>query len=298
MAELNKTQKAQFDDRPAPPVAERRPFQKVTHGRVLDDPYAWLAAENWRDVLRDPKTLPKDIAAVVKAENAYCAQVVAPLAALRRTLVAEMRARIKEDDADVPDPDGPFAYYGRFRDGRRTSALLPHRRREGGAGRRSCWTADACAKGMISSTSAKRRTRPTIGSSHGVSTTRAPNSTSSARAPSLRDRIATTPSPTRTAQSSGAPIHRPSIMCASTTITEPAQVFRHEIGADPGNGQADRGRARRRLVCRIAMKADVDASASFRSRAMTRRNAGSSICGTPKPPRASLPRASRSCVTK
>jgi len=117
MAERRKNGYAQFDLTATAPVAERRPSQLVTHGRVLDDPYAWLAAENWRDVLRDPKTLPGDIAKLVKAENDYCAKVVAPLKDLRKTLVKEMRGRIKEDDSDVPDNDGPFAYYGRFREG-------------------------------------------------------------------------------------------------------------------------------------------------------------------------------------
>ncbi|MEF3366681.1 S9 family peptidase [Methylocystis sp. 9N] len=101
----------------APPFAAQRPTRKVTHGRALDDPYAWLAADNWREVLRDPSALPDEIAALIKAENAYCDRVTAPLKALRETLVAELRARIKEDDSDVPEPDGPFAYYGRFREG-------------------------------------------------------------------------------------------------------------------------------------------------------------------------------------
>lgn len=118
MAEVDKkTDGAAFDLSAIPPAAERRPFRQTTHGRVIEDPYAWLAAENWRDVLRDPKTLPSDIAALVKAENDYCAEVVAPLKDLRKTLVREMRGRIKEDDADVPDSDGPYAYYGRYRDG-------------------------------------------------------------------------------------------------------------------------------------------------------------------------------------
>ncbi|WP_330084922.1 S9 family peptidase [Methylocystis iwaonis] len=117
MIEIKKRSSAQFDLTATPPIAERRPFRKTTHDRVLDDAYTWLAAQNWRDVLRDPKTLPKDIAALVKAENAYCAKVVAPLKELRKTLVTEMRGRIKEDDSDVPDKDGPYAYYGRFRDG-------------------------------------------------------------------------------------------------------------------------------------------------------------------------------------
>lgn len=106
-----------FDERATPPVAGKREFHKITHGRRLDDPYAWLAATNWREVLRNPKKLPSDIATLVKAENAYCETVVAPLKDLRQTLVAELRGRIKEDDSDVPETDGPYAYYGRFRDG-------------------------------------------------------------------------------------------------------------------------------------------------------------------------------------
>jgi len=107
---------AHFDLTARPPVAPPRPTSATIHGRLREDPYAWLAAENWREVLRDPDTLPRDIAALVKAENAYCDNVLAPLKGLRETLVAEMRGRIREDDNDVPDADGPYAYYGRFRE--------------------------------------------------------------------------------------------------------------------------------------------------------------------------------------
>jgi oligopeptidase B len=100
-----------------PPSAEKRETRRVTHGRVLEDPYAWLAAENWRDVLSDPATLPEDIAALVRAENAYCEAVLAPLGGLRETLKAELRGRIKEDDSEPPWPDGPFAYFDRYREG-------------------------------------------------------------------------------------------------------------------------------------------------------------------------------------
>jgi len=100
-----------------PPRAEPRPTSRDYHGRRHDDPYAWLAADNWREVLRDPAALPKDLAALLKAENAYCDHVLAKLKPLRKTLVKEMRGRIKEDDADPPEPDGPYAYYERYREG-------------------------------------------------------------------------------------------------------------------------------------------------------------------------------------
>jgi oligopeptidase B len=36
---------------------------------------------------------------------------------LQETLFAEMKGRIKEDDSSAPDPDGPYAYYVRYRKG-------------------------------------------------------------------------------------------------------------------------------------------------------------------------------------
>ncbi|QGM47536.1 S9 family peptidase [Methylocystis heyeri] len=100
-----------------PPQAERRPTLRSCHGRTLEDPYQWLAAENWREVLRDPEALPDEIVKLLTDENAYCDRVLEPLTQLRRTLVAEMRGRIKEDDSEVPWPDGVFSYYERYREG-------------------------------------------------------------------------------------------------------------------------------------------------------------------------------------
>ncbi|HEY8163376.1 MAG TPA: S9 family peptidase [Methylocystis sp.] len=132
MCDTEKREPAQFDPIAKPPVAAQRPYRKITHGRALDDPYAWLAADNWREVLRDPAALPKDVAALVRAENAYCAKAVAPLKEVRKTLLKEMRGRIKEDDADVPGKDGPYAYYGRFREGAEHS-LYCRTPRDGGS---------------------------------------------------------------------------------------------------------------------------------------------------------------------
>ena len=101
----------------AAPVAEVRPHTYEVHGRVIRDDYAWLKADNWRDVLKDPSTLPADIREHLASENAYSHTALASTAELRKTLVAEMRARIREDDSSVPEPDGPYAYYTRHREG-------------------------------------------------------------------------------------------------------------------------------------------------------------------------------------
>src|SRR5215207_7571401 len=69
-------------DRVAPPQAERKPTRSMWHGVSLVDDFAWLRAAN-----------------------------------LQEALFAEMKGRIKEDDSSVPAPDGPYAYYLRYRQG-------------------------------------------------------------------------------------------------------------------------------------------------------------------------------------
>jgi len=100
-----------------PPRAEVRTQTTIVHGTLLHDDYAWLRAENWKEVLREPERLPADIKRHLEAENAYCRKMLASTKALQKDLVAEMRGRIKEDDSSVPQPDGPFLYYSRYRKG-------------------------------------------------------------------------------------------------------------------------------------------------------------------------------------
>jgi oligopeptidase B len=100
-----------------PPVAERRPHPVSRFGITVADDYAWLKDPNWQQVLHDPSALKPDIRTYLTAENAYTESLLGHTAALQKTLVAEMRGRIKEDDSSVPSPDGPYAYFRKFRDG-------------------------------------------------------------------------------------------------------------------------------------------------------------------------------------
>lgn len=99
------------------PSAPRRPSVSKWHDVEIVDDYAWLKADNWRDVMRDPGVLDPEIRAYLEAENAYSQAQLADTDELQETLYAEMRARLKEDDSSVPSPDGPFAYYARFAKG-------------------------------------------------------------------------------------------------------------------------------------------------------------------------------------
>ncbi len=114
-----------------PPRAEARPTTRTVHGVALDDPYAWLRAENWEEVLKAPETLAPDIRTVLEAENAHAKALLQPLEALQATLIAEMRGRIREDDAEPPFNDGPFAYFSRYQTGG-NHAQLCRRPRDGG----------------------------------------------------------------------------------------------------------------------------------------------------------------------
>src|SRR5450755_4746260 len=100
-----------------PPAAPCRVHSFATHGITVTDNYAWLKDENWQEVLHDPSMLDPDIRGYLEAENAYAESLLGHTASLQKTLVAEMRGRIKEDDSSVPSPDGRYAYFRKFREG-------------------------------------------------------------------------------------------------------------------------------------------------------------------------------------
>ncbi|MEO0619491.1 MAG: S9 family peptidase [Pseudomonadota bacterium] len=97
-----------------PPLAQRRPHETVHHGITRSDPYAWLRADNWQEVMRDPSALPGDIRDYLEAENAHTAAEMAPTQDQQTALFEEMKGRIKQDDSSVPSPDGSWAYYASY----------------------------------------------------------------------------------------------------------------------------------------------------------------------------------------
>ncbi|WP_109808201.1 S9 family peptidase [Sphingosinithalassobacter portus] len=99
-------------DTPKPPVAAPRPHSFERHGITVDDPWAWLRAPGYPDPVED-----RDVLDYIEAENAYFESVMAPLKPLSETLFREMRGRIKEDDATVPQKDGDWLYWTDFEEG-------------------------------------------------------------------------------------------------------------------------------------------------------------------------------------
>ncbi len=95
----------------AAPLAPKKPVRATHHGSTLVDDYAWLRADNWQDVMRDPTVLDPEIRAHLEAENAYMEAQLSDTRSLQEALFAEMKGRIKEDDSSVPAPDGQFEYF-------------------------------------------------------------------------------------------------------------------------------------------------------------------------------------------
>ena len=96
---------------PVPPRADRRPHSFIAHGQTIEDDYAWLKDAGY------PSVTDPDILAYLGAENAYFENAMAPHRPLIDRLYEEMRARIKEDDASVPQKDGDWLYWTAFETG-------------------------------------------------------------------------------------------------------------------------------------------------------------------------------------
>lgn len=90
-----------------PPVAARRPHERVHHGHTFVDDYEWLRAKD------DPEVI-----AHLEAENAWTDAQTAHLAPLRERLFDEVKARTQETDLSVPVRRGQYWYYARTVEGK------------------------------------------------------------------------------------------------------------------------------------------------------------------------------------
>jgi len=96
---------------PTPPVAAVRPHSFTAHGETVEDPYHWLKDPGY------PEVADRDVLDYLEAENAYFEAVMRPREPLVDRLYAEMKGRIKEDDASVPQRDGEWLYWTAFETG-------------------------------------------------------------------------------------------------------------------------------------------------------------------------------------
>lgn len=86
-----------------PPKAKIIPHELVKHGQVRNDPYYWLNDHE------NPAVID-----YLNQENAYTADVMAPLVDFEKSLFTELKGRIKEDDATAPFLMNGYYYYVRY----------------------------------------------------------------------------------------------------------------------------------------------------------------------------------------
>ncbi len=104
------SRKPVFKNLPTPPEAATKPVSDTRHGISRTDDYAWMRAQNWQAMFKDPTLLDAQLRQHLDAENAYMDAAMADTKELQKELFAEMKGRIKEDDSSVPMKDGQFAY--------------------------------------------------------------------------------------------------------------------------------------------------------------------------------------------
>ncbi|MFS0737937.1 S9 family peptidase [Sphingomonas sp. 1P06PA] len=96
---------------PPPPVAARQPHSYERHGVTIEDPYFWLKDQGY------PKVDDAAVLDYLKAENGYFEAAMKPREKLVDTLFEEMKGRVKQDDASVPQKDGDWLYWWAFKPG-------------------------------------------------------------------------------------------------------------------------------------------------------------------------------------
>ncbi len=99
------------------PSTHREKIVTSFHGVELFDDYAWLRADNWKDVLQDGSALPAHIRKQLERENRYTSRVLKNADRLIHDITLEMKGRIKENDDSIPLPAGSYEYFTRFETG-------------------------------------------------------------------------------------------------------------------------------------------------------------------------------------
>ncbi|MGB3548355.1 MAG: S9 family peptidase [Saprospiraceae bacterium] len=100
------------------PQATRTPFEMSMHGDVRTDNYYWMKLS---DEQKNAEVSDSQTTAVVnylETENAYTDKVMAHTDKFQADLLAEMRARIKEDDNSVPYRQRGYYYQTRYEEGK------------------------------------------------------------------------------------------------------------------------------------------------------------------------------------
>ena len=74
---------------------------------------AWLKADNWREVLEDPGSLPSEIETFLESQNQTTESWLGGQDS-RQWIIDELKSTIRDRDDSVPVEDGKYTYWQRF----------------------------------------------------------------------------------------------------------------------------------------------------------------------------------------
>ena len=97
-----------------PPKLEKRPKKHKFHNYVIEDNWNYLE-ENWQEIVKDTKKLPKKIADYIADENKYANEYLKDTKEIQDILWKIHRGRIKEDETSVEIKNKDYFYYSRYR---------------------------------------------------------------------------------------------------------------------------------------------------------------------------------------
>ena len=95
-----------------PPVAEKKPYQRILHGDTVADNYYWMI-----DYFKKGPDSTR-VVDYLKAENAYQDTMMSSTKDFQGKLFTEMKSRIKEKDESVPVFKNGYFYYTRSEEGK------------------------------------------------------------------------------------------------------------------------------------------------------------------------------------
>jgi len=97
-----------------PPKLEKRPKKHKFHNYVIEDNWNYLE-EDWQEIVKDTKKLPKKIADYIADENKYANEYLKDTKEIQDILWKIHRGRIKEDETSVEIKNKDYFYYSRYR---------------------------------------------------------------------------------------------------------------------------------------------------------------------------------------
>ncbi len=102
----------QWPDKVKPPIAAKKPHQRMLHGDTVTDNYFWMIDY----FKKGPDST--HVVQYLEAENAYLDTMMSAAKPFREKLFNEMKGRIKEKDESVPVFKNGYYYYNRLEEGK------------------------------------------------------------------------------------------------------------------------------------------------------------------------------------